>query len=467
MQNSSHNAGLKTAILKTAILKTAIGSRRLHRARRGIALATTLTFMLFVMTIGLAFVSLSSTSSQLGYLGWQKTQANELAEAGVYAMYAQIANSLSGSSPSLNSASIPATTLSSTFGSSSAADGTYSAYLVSHVASTVGAQTVTTFVVEGDGIAPNGRTQSQARATFTETTGSKAGNYGLQDAAITSAGNVLFQGGATTSDTSGSSGADAFANGTITVQNSSTYTVDGTASAYVSSPSLNATDAKNVTPLTTKMSFPSPAAIASQQSAWLADAQESTPTYPGGHSFAGNETFGTSGTITAPEYVSGDLTVQGGATLTLQPDPAAAAPSVLYVHGKITVSGGSALINNGVLIVSDGTITVSGGSNAPYVASDMTNSGLISFSTDSSKAINLSGGSTAENIGVLYAFNGGITLSGGSKLTGSATTASSSATVTLSGGGTHLYYSSGMNSSFGGSNPTYTASTLGHWVRPL
>lgn len=161
-------------------------------------------------------------------------------------------------------------------------------------------------------------------------------------------------------------------------------------------------------------------------------------------------------------YITGDLSMNGNSTITLNADPAAPKPCVLFVHGSITVNGGSKLVNNGVLIVSDGIQTFNGNSNV-YSVSDMVNCGLMCFNTDPNLSIKINGGAGVANVGVAYAINGGVTLSGGSVFQGSITAGGTPSTVSMSGGSS-VRYEAGWNASFAPGAPSYTSSGLSNWV---
>ncbi len=88
---------------------------------------------------------------------------------------------------------------------------------------------------------------------------------------------------------------------------------------------------------------------------------------------------------------------------------------MFFVAGKFTMSGGGTVYNSGI-IAAGGIITISGGGGYNNTG-DSTTTGLFGFAANS-KAIVLSGGSSAPLHGVAYAPNGGIELSGGSNWNG-------------------------------------------------
>lgn len=424
--------------------------------QRGSTLILCLCASMSAIGLATALLWLETTSSKVSYRAWQKVQADVLAESGVEEMFAQIANAYAGQS--VNTSPIPPTTVNGTIGGISSTQGTYSAKVISSTSSLSGSVTVVTYRIQGTGVSPDGKTTSIKQSTFSMSTNGPVGSP-LSDMAIKTNGSINISGGAYTKDPSGNHAASVAANGSI-ADSSSGMSIDGTASYYVNS---NLTGKANSTVLlSSQMSFPDSTTTNSWHTAWLAQSQQATASHPSGNIVNGNLTFSTNGAITAPMYISGNLTVSGGHQLTISVDPSASKPCVLFVHGTVTVSGGSSLLNQGVVIVSDGVMTFSGGSNV-YGVTDMVNSGLISFSTDLKNAINISGGSGAAQVGVIYAVNGGATLSGGSSYNGSLTTGGVGNTTTLSGGSS-VYYLPGSNLKDGPFMPSWTASSLSKWV---
>lgn len=431
------------------------------KIKSGSALFYCLPLILALFVICVSLFTTSTSSSKISKIGWDKTQADALAETGISALYSQMTN-VPANSSTINASPIATTTLSGTLGTEPAeADGTYSSRVLSSSSANVGGQLTYTYVIEGTGTSRGGSPTSKCRTTFTMTANGMSG-YTLGDQAIKTAGNVTLSGGSFTQDNSGNHAASISANGYI-ADSSSGLTIDGTAS-YYSSSSLSG-KAYAIDPLTSPMSFPDSTTTSSWRTTWINQSEESTPSHPGGNIVSGSLSYGVNGTLTGPIYISGNLTVSGGHTLTINPDPAATPPCVVFVHGSVTVSGGSSLVNNGVLIVSDGTQTYSGGAGV-YSVKDMVNCGLISFSTSSNNAVSITGGSGVANVGVIYAINGGATLSGGSVFQGSLTAGGVGSTVTLSGGSS-VRYQGGWNNGFGPFAPGYTASGLTHWVRTL
>ena len=439
-------------------MKALIKLTRRARLRRGGALMLCLIAMMVTATITFSLYALSSTSSRLAYRSWQKTQANALAEAGLSELYAQISNVYTGQP--IDVAPIPTTTVTGSIGPASQVDGTYSAKVISSSSTYNAGVTVFTYKLQGTGVSPNGKAQSIEQATFTMSTKSPLGFF-LGDGAIKSAGSVTLSGGGFTKDTSGKQGASIFANGSISDSGGGGITIDGIASAYGGVSGV-AGHADSIVAMASPMSFPDSTTTGQWRSMWLAQAQQATASYPSGHNISGNLSLTKSTTFTAPGYISGNLSLSGGSTLTIAADPAASKPVVLFVHGSVTVSGNSSLINQGVIIVSDGSMSFSGGSNT-YAVTDMANSGLISYSTDSTSAVTISGGAGVANIGVVYAVNGGAKLTGGSEFVGSLTTGGVGSSTVLSGGSS-IDYAAGWNLNNGPFVPKYVASSLSKYV---
>lgn len=430
--------------------------KKTRRRIRGSALLICVGTVLLAAALAATLLSLASTSSRLAYRSWQKTQADVLAESGIEQMYAQVANAYAGQS--VNNNPIPPTSVVGTIGASSVSDGSYSAKVISNTTATSGGVTTTTYVIEGDGTCPDGSVTSKQIASFSESTNGVAGGA-LGDMAIKSAGSINMSGGSYTKDPTGTHGAAISANGSIT-DSSAGLTIDGTAYYYLASTLTG--KAYTTNQLTSPATFPDSTTTTNWRSLWLSQAQEATTSYPSGHIINGNASYSANKTITAPLYITGNLTMSGGHQLTVAVDPSAPKPCVLFVHGTLTISGGSSLLNQGVVIVTDGAQTFSGGSNV-YGVTDTANSALISYSTDLKNAIVISGGSGAAQIGAVYAINGGATLSGGSSYYGSLTTGGVGSTTTLSGGSS-VSYSPGFNNGINAFVAQWTPTSLSKWV---
>jgi hypothetical protein len=238
------------------------------------------------------------------------------------------------------------------------------------------------------------------------------------DSAITSNGDVSLSGGASTfSDPASYHGAHIYTNGSF----SGSGNVDGGAYAVGSSSGGTAYDGFH--PGSPPVEFPDPYDIDRWEASIIADAQAG-PT-------VGSQSFGSDATITGPLYINGDLTMSGGNTLRVEGN------STVYVTGGITASGGSIVYNSGVL-ASGGEANVSGG-GAYYVIGDPIDVLLVSFA-QSNKALELSGGSTGDAQGVVYAPNGGVVLSGSSSFIGALVAGGqgTNGKVVLSGGSSVL-----------------------------
>jgi hypothetical protein len=165
---------------------------------------------------------------------------------------------------------------------------------------------------------------------------------------------------------------------------------------------------------------------------------------PGGYS-GGNCIVGWQDATFGPGKITGNLTVNGGGTLTLT--------GPVWVVGTITLTGGGNIVLpsgyalNSETIVSDSTVSLGGGSS---LGSGTSGSFLFVVSTStSSSAITVSGG--ANTIAVV-AQNGTVILNGGVSLS-----AAVGKTITASGG-TTINYNSGLAS------PSFQSGPSGGWV---
>ena len=163
-----------------------------------------------------------------------------------------------------------------------------------------------------------------------------------------------------------------------------------------------------------------------------------------GGNVAGNYSLPNGSATIGPTKISGNLTVSGGAVLTVA--------GTLWVTGNISLTGGSQIrlsasygASDGV-IVNDGTITIGTGSDA--TGSGDVNSYLMLLTTSSSaSAVSLSGGSGAV---ILYAANGTVNISGGASLksiTANGLVVSGNSTVTYNSGLQNSSFSSGPGAS--------------------
>lgn len=430
------------------------------RLSRGSTLLICLGTVLLATALATTLLSLSSTASRMSYRSWQKAQADALAESGVEQMYSQIANAYYGQSADTNP--IAPTSVVGQIGGSSSSDGSYSASVVSSVTSTSGSVRMITYAIEGDGTSPDGKTTSKMIATFSESTAAPQG-ANLGDVAIKSAGKINMSGGSYTSDPTGTHGAGVSANDTVN-DGSPGLTIDGTAFYYNNSNVSG--KAVNTVQLLSPASFPDSTTTTGWRTTWISQSQQATTTYPLGHTVSGNLNYNASQTLIAPMYISGNLSIGGaGHQLMIAPDPAVSKPCVLFVHGNVSLAAGTSLLNEGVVIVSDGKITLNGGPGAnSYSASDLNDAGLVSFNTDPNNAINIqSGHGISSQVGMLYAVNGGATLGGGASFYGSLTTGGTTGTANLAGGSA-ISYAPGFNSTKGPFVPQWLVSSLSKWV---
>jgi len=165
---------------------------------------------------------------------------------------------------------------------------------------------------------------------------------------------------------------------------------------------------------------------------------------PGGSS-GGNCTVDYRDATFGPGKITGNLTVNGGGTLTLT--------GTVWVVGTVTVTGGGNInlpanyALNSETIISDNLVTINGGGS---LGSGNPNSYLFIVSTStSSNAINVTGGAGAIAVD---AQNGTVSLSGGASLN-----AAVGKTITATGG-TNITYQQGLAS------PSFESGPSGGWV---
>jgi hypothetical protein len=194
--------------------------------------------------------------------------------------------------------------------------------------------------------------------------------------------------------------ADVMSNGNVSMGGGSftdgQLTAVGTVSGTAFYPSISGSD---------PAPFPTASEISAQQNAYANEAR-STNNVRGAINNAGSNM-----TLTAPAYVNGSIDLKNGDSLTLN----GGGGGVIYVNGNVNLYNGSTL-TNGVTLVVSGTFTQNGGVFT-------TTTGVVPTPTvvvysNQSDAINLTGGSAAQNQGVVYAVQGGIKLAGGATFTG-------------------------------------------------
>ncbi len=168
-----------------------------------------------------------------------------------------------------------------------------------------------------------------------------------------------------------------------------------------------------------------------------------------GGTISGNYTVGYAGATLGPKKITGNLTVNGGGTLTVS--------GTLWVEGNISVSGGgrvqlaSSYGSNSGAIVTDGYVSLTGGSNFAGSGTSGSYPFLITTSPcpagvgcGGNDAIYLSGGAGTV---ALIAQNGNVQINGGSSLK-----AVTGKQITMAGGAT-LVYDSGLISENFNSGP--------------
>ena len=472
-------------------------TRNPNRRRRdqGAAMITTMMMITVLAVIGVSYMALSANSSRIAHRAFQKTQATALAEAGVHAMFSQVTQTLRSGSATMPT--ISSTSLTSTVGSTTYNDGTYSAVVISDPyvrtavvdasGNTTGYIDTYTVTAEGTGTSPDALASSKVRATFTvsqrETQASGSGAaFTFPNDAVVSNGNILLQGSSATHDMTAFHGAGVAANGVIS-NNGNAYTIDGAISAAPASftatqSALGSTPncvGNSVTQLAAPISFPDAATVATWKQTWTQESSEATPTYAGGHSLAGPYSASGTATLTAPLVINGDLNFSHNAAITLNPEAGVTAPYIMYVHGNINfATGGCDVVNNGVLIVCDGVVTIGKNSTYNTPTSKLSTSGIVSLNT-SSNAISLTAGSN-EQVGLCYAINGGVLASGTATITGSVISGQTGATggISLQGNPT-INYPGNLNQNFTGLPPSdtmtisqqYTPTSPMNWVQTL
>ena len=165
---------------------------------------------------------------------------------------------------------------------------------------------------------------------------------------------------------------------------------------------------------------------------------------PGGYS-GGNCTVNSTGATFGPGKITGNLTINGGGTLTLT--------GTLWVVGTVTVTGGGKIklptdyALNSETIISDNLVSIKGGGS---LGSGNPNSYLFIVTTSASaSAISVTGGAGAIAVD---AQNGTVTLSGNASLN-----AAVGKTITATGG-TDVTYQQGLAS------PSFQSGPSGGWV---
>lgn len=173
---------------------------------------------------------------------------------------------------------------------------------------------------------------------------------------------------------------------------------------------------------------------------------------------SGDYSVGSGGATLGPKKITGDLTINGGGTLTLT--------GTIWVQGTVTVNGGGRMIlpsnfaDNSGTVISDSIVSISGGGSA---GSGSAGSYLFIVSTSKcpddvgcsgSSAVNISGGAGAIAVN---AQSGGVDLGGGAQIK-----AAVGNIVTISGGSVVTYDSGLASPSFqNGPSGSYL---LSNWI---
>ncbi|MBP6866506.1 MAG: hypothetical protein KBC12_03120 [Candidatus Pacebacteria bacterium] len=171
---------------------------------------------------------------------------------------------------------------------------------------------------------------------------------------------------------------------------------------------------------------------------------------------SGNYNLPSGSATIGPTKITGNLTVGGGAILTVA--------GTLWVVGNISLTGGSQIrlassygSADGV-IISDGNITIGGGSDATG-SGDPDSYIMIMTTSSSGSAVSLSGGSGAV---ILYAPNGTMNISGGADIqeaTANRLVISGNSVVTYNSGLQNASFSSGATTSVPILNMSYWKET--------
>ena len=135
-------------------------------------------------------------------------------------------------------------------------------------------------------------------------------------------------------------------------------------------------------------------------------------------------------TITGPVFINGDVTLSGGANLTIK------GSGTVYINGNLSTTG-NAVINNSCNLVASGTINLAGNG---YYASGLTATSMASLSTDSSAAIQVAGNGNSSPMGIIYAVYGGVKINGNGTVYGGIIAGSTGANSVSAAGGATIYY---------------------------
>jgi hypothetical protein len=382
-------------------------NRTYRRARRatqeGFATIAILSLVLVVTLTLLFMFNTSLTQLRMSRSGQNKATGLALAEAGVDDTVDQLRKDHGFAGPVSGALT---TDTGANFGSYNATISTTSDPYVRLVNST--------------GTNPDGSTQRVAALINLDM-------RPLGWAAILSNGDVNVNGGAlVNSNPADLHISDVIANGNISMGGSST--VDGTLVAG------GTTSGQGYFPSQTGQPtypFPDSAEQTQMKADWVTQAM------------AGGQISGVnnSATITAPKYINGDINLSSYSTVTLN------GSGVIYVNGNVKMTANSVL-TNGVTLVVRGTVNQSGQSIYKITPGILPTPTLVAIGTGASvndTVISLTGGSLANQQGIIYAMNGSIKVAGGSLFVGELVAGQPGAQINVTGGYTQAF-PSGMAS---------------------
>jgi hypothetical protein len=204
--------------------------------------------------------------------------------------------------------------------------------------------------------------------------------------------------------------ANIYANSDISAGGSSS--IDGQLVAH-GTVSSGATPAGVAAPISgaALMTFPSVATTNSWKSTWYTQAHGTGATIINGSVSGGSNVV-----ITAPAYISGNISLGSHSSVTINGTP----NSVVYVAGNVSLGAQSSLTNSCLLVVM-GTFSQVG--QAQYQVSSRLVSGytptvVVFDQNNTGTAMSLLGGSGSNEQGVMYAVSGKISFAGNSTFTG-------------------------------------------------
>jgi hypothetical protein len=140
-------------------------------------------------------------------------------------------------------------------------------------------------------------------------------------------------------------------------------------------------------------------------------------------------------TITAPHYISGNITLSSSDTVVLN------GPGIIYVDGNVKLSGQSVLTNGATLVV-NGTFTQTAQTIYKMTTGMAQTPTMVVYGSGygpTADVIDLVGGSTADQQGVVYAVNGSIKVAGGATFVGALVAGGTGASVKATGTYDHKF----------------------------